>query len=237
VFDFLLAPFREWRAAASVEGLLRVEARLQLAYLLRLPAWFIYRERKALGLYRFEDESFFYGETPWDVALDICRRTGLGADDTLYDLGCGRGKMVFAAHLATGCQAVGVDLLPTYIATARGIAERLGLRGARFEREDVLTIPIDDASLVYLNAFTFNDDLRGGLRARISVLGDGTWWVSVGAAWEHPRLRLEERRSYAFSWGRAEVWFYRVGPAGERAAPEAQGPTFDEILSRTMEEP
>ena len=43
----------------------------------------------------------------YDVAVDICARMQLGRGDVLYDLGCGRGKMVFAARLATGCHAIG----------------------------------------------------------------------------------------------------------------------------------
>lgn len=216
----------------------RVEARLQAAYLLRLPAWFIFRDRKAAGLYRFDDESFFFGETPYDVAAEICNEAGLGPHDMLCDLGCGRGKMVFAAHLASGCRAVGVDLLPTYIVTAEGIARTLGLDGVRFEQADVRDVPLDDVTAVYVNGFTFDHDLAGGLRARISVLADDTWWISVGRRWTHPRLRLEKQRAYPFSWGWADVWFYRVAPAGTPPPRRARdGPSFEEVLRETLPRP
>lgn len=231
----LLAPFREWRAATRVPGLWRVESRLTLAYLLRLPAWFIWRERRAAGLYAFDDESFAFGETPYDVALDICAQAGLTASDTLFDLGCGRGKMVFAAALAHGCAAVGVDLLPTYIDVARGISAALGLDRVRFERQHVLDVPLDDATAVYVNGFTFNDDLAGGLQARISVLADGTRWISVGREWRHPRLRLSGKRRYPFSWGYADTWLYEVGPAGTPVAGDADNhPSFESVWAQTL---
>lgn len=239
LIDLVLVPLREWRTALHVRRLWQVEIRLQWAYALRLPAWFIYRERKALGLFDFNDESFFYGETPYDVSLSICQHVGLGPDDTLFDLGCGRGKMVFASHLGCGCRAVGVDLLPTYIDNAQSIARALGLSAIRFEREDVLTIDLADATAIFINGFTFSENVAGGLRARISVLDDGVWWISVGRPWDHPRLHLHDTRLYAFSWGRAEVWFYRVGPARAGKSPQesADGgavPSFAEVLGDTL---
>lgn len=234
----LLTPLREARTVLRIARLWRVETRLQSAYLLRLPAWFIYRERKAAGLFRFEDESFFFGETPYDVAADICAEAGLGAADTLVDLGCGRGKMVFTAHLARGCRAVGVDLLPTYIIHGQAIARAEHLGAVRFERTSVLDIELDDATAVYVNGWTFSDDLAGGLQARISMLADDTWWISVGRPWRHRRLSLVKQRRYPFSWGYADVFFYRVGPAGSPLVAGADdGPSFADVLSATLTTP
>lgn len=237
----LTVPLREWRALRCVRHLWRVEARLQWAYLLRFPAVFIWRERRALQRNGFEDESFLFGETPYDVGMQICAEMRLGPHDVLYDLGCGRGKMVFVAHLFRKCQAIGVDLLPTYVRTARKVARSLRLGGVRFEQEDVLSIPLDDATAVYVNGFTFSDDVAGGLRARISLLEDGTWWASVGRSWEHPRLRLHKTRDFTFSWGPSTVWFYRVAdrePEGKRpesvADASAVTETFAAVIERTL---
>lgn len=211
---------------------------MQAAYLLRFPSWFIYRDRRAIGRWRTDDDSFLFGETPYDVACAIVERMALGANDVLYDVGCGRGKMVFAAHLASGCRAVGVDLLPTYVQLARRIASRLGLHAIQFEQEDALHIPLTDATAVYLNAFTFSDDAIAGLQARVDGLHAHAWWTSVGREWSHPRLRLEDTRQYTFSWGRATVYFYRVQPhAGvpskTGALPDARK-SFERVLSDSL---
>ncbi len=209
--DLLAGPWREWKTIVQTPGLLAVEARLAAAYLLRFPALFIFLDRRALHRLEFDDESFMFGETPYHVAGAIVRRMQLGPSDVLYDLGCGRGKMVFASHLVSGCTTVGVELLPTYTTIARRIARRFGQKITILET-DARKVDLSLATAIYLNAWTFSPDLIDSLYARIDALREDVWWTSVGMRWFHPRLQPVDEQTWWFSWGRATVCFYRVAP-------------------------
>jgi len=70
-----------------------------------------------------------------DAMLDLAK---VGKSDTVYDLGCGDGRIVVRAASRFGCRGVGVDLNPERVNEARQNAAKAGVSElTRFEVGDV----------------------------------------------------------------------------------------------------
>jgi SAM-dependent methyltransferase len=74
-----------------------------------------------------------------------------GPSDTVYDLGCGDGRVVIEAVGRSGARGVGVDLDPKLIRRARENATRAGLsQRVTFRTEDLFATDLRDATVVML---------------------------------------------------------------------------------------
>ena len=91
-----------------------------------------------------------YMATPPEVVERMLRLAAVGADDLVYDLGCGDGRILIAAACA-GASGVGVDIESHWVelsrlnANAAGVAERV-----RFEQADALSLDLRQATVVVL---------------------------------------------------------------------------------------
>jgi SAM-dependent methyltransferase len=91
-----------------------------------------------------------YLATPFEVVGRMVEAAGVGADDLVYDIGCGDGRLAIAAA-ATGASALGVDVEQGWVdiaraqAAAAGVAERVS-----FERCDAMELDLGPASVVFL---------------------------------------------------------------------------------------
>lgn len=83
-----------------------------------------------------------------DMMLDTA---GVTADDVLYDLGCGDGRIVITAALRRGARGVGVDLDPLRVAESRENARRTGVTArVRFLEQDLFATDVREATVVAL---------------------------------------------------------------------------------------
>jgi ubiquinone/menaquinone biosynthesis C-methylase UbiE len=81
----------------------------------------------------------------------MLKLAGVTAADTVYDLGCGDGRIVIAAAKKFGAHGVGVDINPARIAEARENARAAGVESlVRFETRDLFDTGIGEASVVML---------------------------------------------------------------------------------------
>jgi ubiquinone/menaquinone biosynthesis C-methylase UbiE len=72
---------------------------------------------------------------------------GLTSSSRLLDVGCGIGGAVRVAAADHGCQVVGTDLSPDFVAAAQDLTELVGLADrATFVVTDGERLPLDDAS-------------------------------------------------------------------------------------------
>jgi len=92
-----------------------------------------------------------YAPTPQDVVERMIRLAAVQATDTVYDLGCGDGRLVITAALACGAMGVGVDLDVARVEESRANAFRLGVADrVRFEHADAFAIDLTPATVVFL---------------------------------------------------------------------------------------
>lgn len=209
---------REWGPLARIPGLWKVEALFWAHYVWRFAPLDIWLQARSLGR-PFGD--FRYGETLWCSGAEILREAGVGPQDHLVDLGCGRGKMVFLARLLTGARATGVELLPGYLYVARRIARWLKLDRVRFLAQDFSEVDLRKATVVYVAGSIFSQETRSDLECLIEDLSPGAQWISVSWPIEHPALVLQSTRDYLFSWGREMVFRYRVVSRDDESEPSS----------------
>lgn len=198
---------REWGPLARVPGLWKVEALFWRYYLVRFHSLDIWLQTRDLGR---PPEDFQFGETPYFTGLQILQEAKVGPGDVFVDLGCGRGKMTFLAHLATGCRAVGVEMLASYVLVARRMVKTLRLEAVEFRHGDLLNTDVSEATVLYMTAPTWSEETRQALLERADEVQPGARWISVGWECRHPRLNLLSARRLLFSWGRETAWIYEV---------------------------
>jgi SAM-dependent methyltransferase len=91
-----------------------------------------------------------YVPTPPEVVERMLDLAGVTGADTLYDLGCGDGRIVIAAA-RRGARAVGVDIEAHWVSEAAKNAAAAGVSGrASFELQDALTVDLSPATVVML---------------------------------------------------------------------------------------
>ncbi|MDB5806231.1 MAG: putative methylase [Betaproteobacteria bacterium] len=73
------------------------------------------------------------------------------AEDVVYDLGCGDGRIIIAAAQLRGARGVGVEIDPKLVETARIDARRAGVEErVRIDEGDLFAMDFHDATVVML---------------------------------------------------------------------------------------
>lgn len=91
-----------------------------------------------------------YEPTSLSIVNAMMHLAEVGADDVVYDLGCGDGRIVIAAA-QRGARGIGVDLDPQRIAEARAQAVRAGVtERVQFIEQDLFQTDIQAATVVML---------------------------------------------------------------------------------------
>lgn len=95
-----------------------------------------------------------YYPTPMHVARAMLRVAGVTQQDTVYDLGCGDGRIVIAAAEEFGARGLGIELDPALAKTAAAAVERKGLGDrVQIQQGDARGLDASAASVItlYLN--------------------------------------------------------------------------------------
>ena len=135
--------------------------------------------------------------TPNDVVDRMLALAEVTANDVVYDLGSGDGRIVIAAAQQFGARGVGIDIDPQRIAESNANAERAGVRHlVEFIEMDVMEADVSEATVVTLYLLSSsNARLRPILTRQLS---DGARIVSHAFSmgdWEADEIdRFEDER-------------------------------------------
>jgi SAM-dependent methyltransferase len=92
-----------------------------------------------------------YVTTPDHVVSAMLKLAGVRSSDTVYDLGCGDGRIVISAAKEFGAHGVGIDNNPARIQEARANAREAGVETlVNFEVNDLFDADIHNATVVML---------------------------------------------------------------------------------------
>jgi SAM-dependent methyltransferase len=90
-----------------------------------------------------------YIPSPVPVVQTMVEMADLQADDVVYDLGCGDGRILIAAARQAGCRGIGFDIDPKLVRQARENVRDAGLADLiTIEQRDVLTVDLSQADVV-----------------------------------------------------------------------------------------
>ena len=90
------------------------------------------RPRKQLG----QGVNYTYGETPLSVLETIFVECSPKVGAVFMELGCGTGRLSFAAVLQYQLKAIGVDIIPSFVRRASRLGHLMGLEDLRFVEGD-----------------------------------------------------------------------------------------------------
>src|SRR5688572_7588537 len=95
--------------------------------------------------------SLRFEPTPQQIVTAMLELADVHADDIVYDLGSGDGRVPIAAVRDFGARAVGIEKRPDLVETARHNARAAGLTGRiRFLQQDLFDADIRSATVVTL---------------------------------------------------------------------------------------
>lgn len=152
-----------------------------------------------------------YVPTPQDVVdkmLDLAR---VGKNDTLFDLGCGDGRIVVTAAKARGARGTGIDIDPVRVAEATENAKKAGVSDrAKFRVGDLFKTDFSTATVVTLYLLpNINAKLRPQLWKQLKA---GTRVVShafdMGSEWPAEKTVEVDGRT---------IYYWTVTEANKRA--------------------
>ena len=116
----------------------------------------------------------FYAPTPQDVVDAMLKLARVTAQDVIYDLGSGDGRIPLTAARVYGARGVGIDLDPVLIREAQDHARKAGVASkVQFRTADLFKSDISPATVVtlYLTPFLnfqllpkLNRELKPGTR-------------------------------------------------------------------------
>ncbi len=115
--------------------------------------------------------------TPNDVVDMMLKMAGVSKKDTVYDLGCGDGRIVITAAQKYGARGIGIDIDPDRVAEATENTHKAGVADrVKIIRGDLFEADISGATVVTLYLLT---DLNLKLRPKLlKDLNPGTRIVS-----------------------------------------------------------
>ena len=110
-----------------------------------------------------------YVASPQPIAEKMLEMAKLKGSETLYDLGCGDGRILFAAAQKFRAHAVGIELSSALARRTQQMAESQGLQDAvRVIEGDMMNVDISQADVVSLYLLTdANEALRPKLEREL----------------------------------------------------------------------
>lgn len=169
-----------------------------------------------------------YFAPTWEpIAYEMLELAGVTADDVVYDLGSGDGRIVVLAAQKYGARGVGIELDPKLVEVSREVARQAEVADrVTFIEGDLFAADISAATVVtlYLSPGV-NRDLEQKLRRE---LRPGTRIVShqfpIGAWIPEKKVRSAVRA--------VDLYLWRVpAPGGGQGARTPRNPTLDPPVS------
>ena len=139
--------------------------------------------------------------TPNEIVDTMLKMAAVTRKDTVYDLGCGDGRIVITAAQKYGARGVGIDIDPERVAEATENAKKAGVADqVRIIRGDLFEADISPATVVTLYLLT---DLNLKLRPKLlRDLNPGTRVVSHAFSmgdWK-PERTVEIQGTNVYLW-------------------------------------
>lgn len=110
-----------------------------------------------------------YVTSPQPIVEKMLEIARLKSGETLFDLGCGDGRIVMTAARNFGARAVGVELSPALARRAQQMVETVGMQDqVKIIQGDMLQVDVSSANVVALYLLTeANEQLRPKLEKEL----------------------------------------------------------------------
>ncbi len=204
----LLEFYRVIRRYYSNKTFRQIDIGLLRKYVLKNP----YTISKEFLLERGEEEIYAYGETPLTTLELISKESGLSSTDTVFELGCGRGRGCFWLRCFIGCRVVGIEYIPEFVRIAKDVQQRYELQGVEFRLGDILEADYSGATVIYLYGTCYEQPFIKKLLRKLDKLPKGTKLITVSYPLtdytESTTFEVIKKFSATFTWGEADVYLH-----------------------------
>lgn len=183
----------------------KIDSSLLFAYFFNSP----YTISKRFLTDKGEQDIYAYGETPLTTFDFISKECRLTAKDTVFELGCGRGRTSFWLHCFLGCKVVGIEYIPDFIEYANNIKDKFAVKDVEFRCQDMLQTDFLGGTVFYLNGTSFDEAFVGQLTTKFKTLPSGTKIITISYPLEeseHSVFEVMKRFPAQFTWGTADVY-------------------------------
>ena len=139
--------------------------------------------------------------TPQPIAEEMLRLAKVGANDVVFDLGSGDGRIPIVAAQTFGARAVGIEIVPKLVERSRRVAEQAGFTGkVDFIEGDLFDADLSSATVVVL---CLSAEVNAKLEPKLRRLRAGTRivsrWFPIGT-WPPDASMRAEDGSELFLW-------------------------------------
>jgi len=186
----------------------KVDLHLSVHYLFRNPFRISRRFLKQKG----EEEIYAYGETPLSTLEQICQEFDVSSEDIVFELGCGRGMTCFWLNIIWGCDVVGIEYIPEFVATAQRAVHQFQLKSIRFRLDDMFETDLTGATVIYLYGTCLKEEEIQRLANKFAKLPQGTKIITTSyslAEYSHA-LSVSKELQGRFAWGTTDVFLHVV---------------------------
>ena len=168
-----------------------------------------------------EDSSSLYVPTPLDIVVRMLKEARVTADDILFDLGSGDGRILITAAKQYGCRTVGYEIEPNLVVQSQANAKAAGVENlVTIHHQKIEEADLGSASVVCLY---LDESLLGNLAPKLQRLQVGARIVSH----DHPIPGMPaERIIVVESGGRSHsLYVYQIPISTVRTpGPHYRGP-------------
>ncbi len=157
---------------------------------------------------------YAYGETPLTSMGIIAQECQISAKDTVYELGCGRGRACFCLNIHLGCRVVGIEYVPEFVERANAVKAKFGIedKDLQFRQEDFLTMDFTGATVIYLYGTCLDKVSIKKLIERFKTLPAGVKIITVSYPLTdytlEPIFEVMKRFPVPYPWGTADVYLH-----------------------------
>ncbi|EPP34461.1 histone methylation DOT1 family protein [Chlamydia ibidis] len=151
-----------------------------------------------------------YGETPWSALNKICREFGITSKETIYDLGCGLGKVCFWFGHVIGATAVGIDNQEAFINKAAQL-QKFSKNPALCMQGSFDSIDLTEVSYIYFYGSSYSLRILGNVIRNLNNLPLGAVVISISfpldsLSYGKETFYTEQSCKVFFPWGQTTAY-------------------------------
>lgn len=143
-----------------------------------------------------------YGETPLSVVRTLAAALSLSEEDSLWELGSGRGKACFYLNRLSQCQVIGVEIHPWFYRGSIFLKHLLRAKKVEFLKKDLFSTDLSSATAVYLYGTGWEVKSLKSLKkgTRVATVSDSLTESLPG------EFSLQKTFEAAFPWGITDIY-------------------------------
>lgn len=150
-----------------------------------------------------------YGETSLLAFEHILQQVSASPNDTLYEMGSGTGRALLFANLRFQMNAVGYEVIPTFVDKTKQLIKRLRLEeSVSIYQQNWFQADLSKGTIFFVVGTCYSDSEVEVMKAKLREVPSGAHVITVSFPLEVDYLKRIDKQSYFFSWGRDIVYFH-----------------------------